>query len=153
MPEFRLGPISLKAPDDYMPRMFVITAPEKAQPKAGIMVTKDVQRFARNITIATEEVGENTTAAEYADAQLVAMKQGLQGFSLMKRSTTPVGNTECPLLEIQSSGPEGRLLQAMTAYFVKDKLAFTLSASHMAGIPYQDTRKEYLAIFASITLT
>ncbi len=148
--EFKLGPLAFETPDDYTPRMFVITAPEKAKPKAGMMVTKQEQTFARNVTVATEEVPAGTSVDAYAEAQLTAMKGGLQNFQLMKRSTVAVGGEECPLLEIQSAGPEGRLLQAMTAYVVKGTTAFTLSASQMAGIPYQDSRKEYLAIFSSL---
>ena len=80
------------------------------------------------------------------------MKAGMPAFQLLKRGSVNVNGVECPLLEIQSGGPEGRLLQAMTAYVIKGKTAFTLTASQMAGLPYSEVRKEYLAIFNSVKL-
>jgi hypothetical protein len=147
--QVKLGPISLETPDDYMPRMFVMTAPEAEKPKMGMMVTKQAQTFARNITVGTEAVDEGTTSDGYAEAQLAAMKAGMMGFQLLKKSTVNIAGKDCPLYEIQSAGPEGRLLQALTAYFVHGKTAFTLTASQMAGLPFNEVKKEYLAIFAS----
>ena len=151
--DFKLGPLTLTTPDDYSPRMFVMTAPEKEKPKIGMMVTKQEQTFARNVTLATEEVPATLTVLEYADAQLTAMKGGLPSFQLLKKGTVAIGGVEVPMVEIQSAGPEGRLLQAMIAYVIKGTTAFTLSASQMAGLPYNEVRKEYLAIFSSLKIS
>ena len=77
------------------------------------------------------------------------MKTGMTGFQLLKRSTATIGGKECPVFEIQSGGPEGRLLQALTAYVVHGKTAYTFTASQMAGLPFSEVKKEYLAIFSS----
>lgn len=149
MIDFKLDGLGFQAPNDYRARMIVITAPQKEAPKTGHMVVKQQSSFARNVVVACEDVAEGTTLAEYADKQLGNLKQTLPGFKLLAQGTTSVGGQTCPMVEVQSTGPEGRLLNSMTVYALDGRTAYTLSASNLAGLPYQDCKKEYLAIIAS----
>lgn len=149
MTDFKLAGLGFQAPSDYRARMIVITAPQKEAPKTGHMVVKQQSSFARNVVIACEDVAEGTTLEQYAEKQLTTLKQTLPGFKLLGQGTTTVGGVTCPMIEAQSTGPEGRLLNSMTVYALDGRTAYTLSASNLAGLPYQDSKKEYLSIMES----
>lgn len=150
MTDFKLGDVSFTAPAGYLPRMVVIAAPPPAGGKtAGQMVVKKEASYARNVVVVSEALPEGSTAEAYVERQVLLLQKNLPNFQLLKRGETHVGGRVCPLVETQSTGPEGRLLNSMTAYFVVGRMAYTLSASQLAGLPYQDARSEYLAILAS----
>lgn len=151
MTVFKLGDVSFTAPAEYLPRMVVIAAPPPAGPKpAGQMVVKKETSYARNVVIVSEALPDNTTAEAYTERQVLLLQKNLPNFQLLKRGEANVGGRMCPLVETQSTGPEGRLLNSITAYLIVGRMAYTLSASQLAGLPYQDARGEYLAIMASV---
>src|SRR5690606_22461327 len=149
MTDFKLGGLGFEAPNEYRARMIVITAPQKEAPKTGHMVVKQQSTFARNVVVACEDVAEGVTLEEYAAKQVAVLKQTLPGFKLLAEGTATAGGARCPMIEAQSTGPEGRLLNSMTVYALHGRTAYTLSASNLAGPPYQDCKKEYLAIIES----
>lgn len=154
MTDYKLAGLAFTAPDDYRARMLVIAAPQKEGSKIpGQMVVKKESAFARNVVVATESVTAGTTAAQYAERQAAILKQSMQNFEVVKQGSLNIGGQECPMFEAQSSGPEGRLLSSLTAYLVKDNVAYTFSASHLAGLPYQETRAEYVKIIESFRLS
>ena len=154
MAEFKLNGVSFEAPDDYQTRMIVIAAPQKASgpPMPGQMAMKQESKFARNLVVASEDVAEGMNAKEYAEKQLTILKGTMPGFQVLKQGSLSVAGQDCPMFEAQSSGPGGRLLNSMTVYAVKGKLAYTLSASHLAGLPFSDTKKEYTKIIESFLI-
>lgn len=149
MTDFKLAGLGFQAPNDYRTRMIVITAPQKEAPKTGHMVIKQQSSFARNVVVACEDIPEGTSLEEYAEKQIATLKQTLPGFKLLSQGTAKVAGMTCPMIEAQSTGPEGRLLNSMTVYALDGRTAYTLSASNLAGLPYQDCKKEYLAIIES----
>lgn len=150
MTDFKLGGLGFTAPNDYRARMLVIAAPQKEGPKMpGQMVVKQQSNFARNVVVACEDLAEGMDIKAYSEKQVAQLKQSMPNFQILKEGTLMIGGTECPMFEAQSTGPQGRLLNSMTAYYLSGRTAFTLSASHLAGLPYQDTRKEYLSIIQS----
>ncbi len=149
MTDFKLGGLGFSAPGEYRARMLVIAAPHKEGPAHGQMVVKQQSSFARNVVVASEDVGEGVDVREYSERQLAVLKQTMPNFEVLKQGTVTIDGVECPMFEAQSTGPDGRLLNSMTAHYVNGRTAYTLSASHLAGLPYSDTRKEYLAIIGS----
>lgn len=150
MADFKLNGISFSAPDDYQARMIVIAAPQKkAAAMPGQMAVKQESKFARNVVVASEDVSEGMDPKEYADKQIQILKGSMPGFQVLKQGSLAVGGVDCPMFEAQSAGPEGRLLNSMTVYMVKGKTAYTMSASHLAGLPFSDTKKEYAKILES----
>ena len=153
MSEFKIGKLGFAAPDDYSPRMLVIVAPQKEGPKMpGQMVVKQESKFARNIVVAAEDVPEGMDVGEYSEKQIGVLTQGMPNFKILKRGTVTIGGKESPMFEAQSTGPEGRLLNSITAYYVSGTTAYTLSGSNLAGLPFQDCRKEYISIIESFSV-
>jgi hypothetical protein len=150
MADFKMNGIGFTAPDDYQARMIVIAAPQKAGPAMpGQMAIKQESKFARNVVVASEDLPEAMDLKEYAEKQIGILKASMPGFQVLKQGEIEIGGKTCPMFEAQSAGPDGRLLNSMTCYVIKDRTAFTLSASHLAGLPFSDTKKEYAKIIQS----
>jgi hypothetical protein len=150
MTNFNMNGLSLSAPKGYQVRTLVLTAPqEKGSQVPGQMVMKKQSQYDRNVVVVAETVPPQTDAQAFADQQVQVLKQSVPDFQLTQQGVMNVGGMDCPMLEAQSAGPEGRLVQMMLVYAVKGNTAYSLSASNLAGLPYSESKKEYAEIIAS----
>lgn len=150
MSRLTIGDLQLEAPPEYSVKMVIVTAPAKPQMQAGSKRFLQAERpYVRNIVVGREDVAEGTSLQQYAERQMEIMAAQMPGFRKVKASTITIGGVECPLIEGQGAGPEGMLLSTLTTYVPAAGVVFTLSATHLAGIPFQDTRPEYVKMFES----
>lgn len=150
MSRLSIGDLHFEAPPEYSVKMVIVTAPSKPQVQGGAKRFLQAERpYVRNIVVGREDIPEGTTLQQYADKQLEIMASQMPGFRKVKAGTITINGVECPLVEGQGTGPEGMLLSTLTAYVPGKGVVFTVSATHLAGIPFQDTKPEYVKIFES----
>lgn len=153
MPRISLGDLSVDAPADYSVKMVIMAAPQKPQVAGPAKRFMQAERpFLRNIVIGRETVPDGTPIQTYVDRQIEIMSQQMPGFRRVKQETLTIDGVQCPLVEGQGTGPEGMLLGTLTAYVPGKGVVFTLSASHLAGLPFQETRAEYVKMFESFQI-
>jgi hypothetical protein len=153
MSRLSIGDLHFEAPADYTVKMVIVTAPQKPQAGAGAKRFLQQERpYVRNVVVGREDIPEGMTLAVYVDRQMEIMAAQMPGFRKLKQTTITIRGHECPLVEGQGQGPEGMLLSTLTTYVPGDGVVFTISATHLAGIPFQDTKPEYLKIFQSFSL-
>ena len=150
MSRLDIGDLHFEAPSDYSVKMVIVTAPAKPQMAAGAKRFLQAERpYVRNIVVGREDVPEGTTLQQYADKQVEIMSAQMPGFRKVKTGTLKINGVDCPIIDGQGTGPEGMLLATLTTYVPGKGVIFTLSATHLAGVPFQDTRPEYVKMFES----
>lgn len=135
----------MQAPDSYAPKMIVLTGPPER-------IGGQKSYFARNVVVSSELVAHGTTVKAYADQQLSVLARNQEGFRRIETSEIEIAGTTCPLVEAQAQGPGGALYGQLMAYVVRGAMAYTLSASHVLGKPFDAARAEYLEMFRSVEL-
>lgn len=150
MSRLSIGDLHFEAPPDYSVKMVIVTAPQKVSGGAKRFLQAE-RPYVRNVVVGREDIPEGMTLAVYVDRQMEIMAAQMPGFRKVKQTTITIRGRECPLVEGTGQGPEGMLLSTLTTYVPGNGVVFTVSATHLAGIPFQDTKAEYLKIFESFT--
>ena len=155
MAGFTLGGITVNAPDEYAVKMVIFTAPMKQSKAAPQMFKQKERQYLRNLVIAKEDLPTGMTPSQYGDEQGKILAMQMPGYKRLKAETIKIDGVDCPLLESQGNGPDGMLVVSLNCYVpsTEDKMIYTLSASNMAGLPFAETRPEYVTIFESFKIT
>ena len=151
MAAIMIGGVKVEAPSEYSVKMVVFTAPMKQAKVAGASprFLQKEKNFLRNLVVANEELKEGVSLDDYAARQVEVLAVQIPGFKRVKNDRVTIMGISCPIIESTGAGPEGPALSTITAFFAKDGTVWTISASNLTGIQFQDTRAEYLEIIKS----
>jgi hypothetical protein len=154
MAAIMIGGVKVEAPSEYAVKMVVFTAPMKTSKAAGASprFLQKERNFLRNLVVANEDLKEGTSLDDYAAKQVEVLAVQIPGFKRVKNDRVEIMGTSCPIIESTGAGPEGLALTTITAFFAKEGTVWTISASNLTGIQFQDTRAEYLEIIKSFQI-
>ncbi len=153
MPQVRFGTFSMEAPDSWTLSSVILAGPPEAPPVQGMLTTKAVRPFQRNLIVTMEQVGPNETAESYVQRQLSGLKEA----GVIRQEAAP------PEKVALSSGPEavlteqiivahgGERVRQMQVVFVKDSIAHTAIASHLDGASFERVRAEFRSMLLSFS--
>ena len=152
MAQISIGKIRFEAPDEYVSRMLVMTAATEGPSLGGRMAIKKEAPFSKNFVVTSEPIEKETSVDDYAAAQIANLTQGATGFKVIEQTTVEGSASEIPIIICQAPGPGGRLLNTVSGYFVIETTAYTISASHLAGLPFNTHKQEYIDIIKSLAI-
>ena len=136
------GGAALRIPSGYSIKLAVLTGP----------VEDPGDAFRKNIVFSIDPVPPGQTAAQFVESQLALMRSHLEGFQLVHTGRIELGGVECPLFETRSIGPGGAMIGALVAICIRDDLAYSLSATHYAGPPFEASRADFLSAFEGLMM-
>ncbi len=146
------GPFSLDAPGQWTLSTVILSGPVEAPPSEGLLTTKAVPPFQRNVVTTMEVVGEDETAESFLDKQaaaLAAANVGPTDTTAPETVTLGDGQRTGVLTERVMFGPRGEKIRQMQLVFIKDGVAFTAIASHLDGAPFERVRAEFRRMLLS----
>ncbi len=155
MAAIMIGGVRVEAPAEYQVKMVVFTAPMKANKVAGASprFLQKERLFLRNLVVAREELPNGSSLDDYTAKQVDALASQIPGFKRLKNDRITIAGTSCPIVESQGAGPEGLALTTITAFYENAGTVWTISASNLTGIQFQDTRAEYHDIIKSFQVS
>ncbi len=151
MPKVKFGTFTLEAPPNWTLNSVILAGPvDEAPPGAGMLTTKAVQPFQRNVITTLEQVGPGETAEGYVAAQ----QRGLDAENVGRKETRPpekvkVGGLDGLLTEQTISGMGGERVRQMQLVVIKNGVAHTTIATHLDGISFENVREEFRAMLLS----
>lgn len=151
MAAIMIGGCKVEAPSEYGVKMVVFTAPMKQAKAAGPSprFLQKEKNFLRNLVVAREDLPKDMSLDDYCAKQVEVLSVQIPGYKRIKSDRIPIAGTSCPLVESQGAGPEGLALTTLTTFYANEGTVWTISASNLTGIQFQDTRPEYLEIMKS----
>jgi hypothetical protein len=140
-----LGALSLDVPGGYVPRMLVLAGPEETY-------GAHEKPFLRSVVLKTEPRPKGKGAEQIAEEHLTALTKHMTGFQKVRRHTVIIHGEACPMVEATTRTASGAMLTNLIAFCVSGDLAISLSAAHLTGPRFERVRKEFAAIFESLTV-
>ena len=153
MPRVKFGTFSLEAPDDWTLNSVILAGPVDDSPQQGMLTTKAVQPFQRNLITTLEQVGPNETLEGYVQRQI----DGLREAGVPRQEGRPPekvnleGGQEGLLTEQIIQGPDGERVRQMQLVVIKKGAAHTTIASHLDGASFERVREEFRKMLLSFT--
>jgi hypothetical protein len=154
MPRVTLGSFSVDAPADWTLSTVILAGPVEDQPEAtGLLTTRVVRPFQRNLVATMEQIDPGVTAESYVKRQI----EGLRQAHVVRED---VGEPETVLLAggikglvteqiiIGGTGERVRQMQLLT---IKDGVAHTIILSHLDGKPFEAVRSEFRKMLLSVS--
>jgi hypothetical protein len=151
MPRVRLGPMSLDVPEDWTLSSVILAGPRDSE--AGVPAADDrsPRPFQRNVIISLEQVSSDETPDVYFERQEKGLGEaGVESGLIGDPEEVELGGGAwCLLSERVIVSSEGERVRQMQLITIKDKVAFTVIASHLDGIPFEAVREEFRKILES----
>jgi len=153
MPRIQFGSFSLEATPDWTLSTVILAGPVDEGPSGGMLTTKAVRPFQRNIVATMEEVEPSTTLEGYVKRQIDGLKQaGVTRQDAGKPEKVKLGNGYDGLITEQIIvGGTGERVRQMQLVCMKDGVAHTIIASHLDGNPFEAARKSFRTMLISFT--
>ncbi len=143
------GTYTLDAPDSWTLQSVVLAGPVDEAPTKGMLTTKAVKPFQRNLVTTFERVDAKETLQSYLQKQAEGLRQaGVTRQEARPPETVAVNGHQGVLTEqVVSYGGE-RVHQLQLLVF-KDGIAHLLIASHLDGPPFEAARNEFRSMLLS----
>jgi hypothetical protein len=152
MPRVQLGPFSVEVPLNWTMSSVILTGPVGTVDTDVRMLGADAQQpFKQNLIATMEQVGSDETARSYVERQI----EGLRNAQVDRREL--VAPTEVSLrtgatgilLEQMIGASDGEYVGQMQLVTIKDRVAYTLIASHLYGPLYDQAREHFRLLLLS----
>jgi hypothetical protein len=154
MARVTFGTFSLEAPEGWSLSSVILAGPVDDAPKKGLLSTKAVRPFQRNLITTLEVVPDSETPESYVQRQIKGLKEaGVQRQEAAKpeRIKLPDG-LEGLLTEQIIVSHEGERVRQMQIVVLIDGVAHTVIASHLDGAPFESARAEFRSMLTSVAL-
>ncbi len=146
------GAFSFDAPEDWTLSSVFLSGPVEEAPTQGMLTTKAVPPFQRNLITTMESVPVDETVEGFVKKQadaLAAAKVVRQEASPPEVVTLGDGQGRGLLTEQVISGPRGEKVRQMQLVFIKGNVAYTAIASHLDGASFESARAEFRTMLLS----
>jgi hypothetical protein len=151
MTRVQFGTFSLEAPQGWTLSSVILAGPVDESPGKGMLTTKAVRAFQRNLITTMERVAEKETPASYVKQQLDGLREA--GVSRQEaRPPEPVklaSGHEGLLTEQIILGAGGERVRQLQLVVIKDGIAHTSIASHLDGAAFEGAREEFRRLLLS----
>jgi hypothetical protein len=152
MPRVTFGTFSLEAGADWTLSTVILAGPiDEGGGSGGMLTTKSVRPFQRNLVATMEEVDSSTTLESYVKRQIDGLRQaGVARQDAGKPERLKLGNgLEGLVTEQIIVGGTGERVRQMQLVCIKDGIAHTIIASHLDGAPFEAARKSFRQMLVS----
>lgn len=147
------GSFSLEVNEGWSLSSVILAGPPDAEtPGLGMPTTKAVRPFQRNLVATLERVADSDTAEQYVERQV----QGLKAAGVPRREVNAPKNVTLGaeklaglITEQEITGPGGERVQQIQLVCIKNGVAHTIIASHLAGAQFEGARAEFEAMLNS----
>lgn len=144
MPRVNFGTYSLEAPETWTLSSVILAGPVDEAPARGMVSTKAVRPFQRNLITTMERVTAKETCESYLQKQLDGLREaGIQRIEGKPAEKVTVGGVPGLLTEQIIPGPGGERVRQMQLIAIKDGIAHVAIASHLDGVPFESARAEF----------
>jgi hypothetical protein len=151
MPNISLGPFSLDVPVDWSLRTLILAGPVDKK-----LATVGTERFSsrpfqRNIVVTIERVEGAETVESYVQHQIDGLRRArIQRWEKANPEQVSLPNGLSGLLTEQVIvGPENDRVRQMQLVIIKNRLAYTLVASHLEGDLFEESRQDFRKMLLS----
>ena len=154
MTRVTFGTFSLDAPGGWTLSSVILAGPVDETPKAGLLSTKAVRPFQRNLITTLEVVPDSETPESYVGRQIKGLKEaGVQRQEAAKPERVKLSDgLEGLLTEQIIVSHEGERVRQLQVVSIINNVAHTLIASHLDGVPFEGARAEFKSMLSSLAL-
>ena len=151
MPRGKFGTYSLEAPDNWTLNSVILAGPVDDAPGKGMLTTKAVQPFQRNLITTLEQVGAKETLESYVQRQI----DGLKEAQVPRKEGRPPERVSLEsgldglVTEQIIQGAGGERVRQMQLVVIKNGVAHTTIASHLDGPSFEKARNEFRKMLLS----
>lgn len=151
MPRVSFGTYSIEAPSSWTLNSVIMAGPVEDTPSMGMLTTKAVQPFQRNLITTLEQVGPSETLESYVKRQVDGLKEaGVPRQEVKKPEYVTLASGAAGLITEQViQGAGGERVRQMQLVVFKDAVAHTTIASHLDGPSFEAVRAEFRAMLLS----
>jgi hypothetical protein len=145
---------SLETTADWSLSTIILAGPpDKEPPAKGMLTTKVVKPFQRNLVATMEHVAPGETAESYVDRQIEGLRQaGVIRQEAGQPEKVPLaGGVEGLVTEQVILGGSGERIRQMQLVTIKDGIAHTIIVSHLDGAPFEAARSEFRKMLLSVS--
>jgi hypothetical protein len=155
MSRVMFGTFSLDAPEGWTLSSVILAGPIDDAPTKGMLSTKSVRPFQRNLITTLEEVGSNETPESYVQRQIKGLREaGVQRTEGAKPEKVKLtGGGEGLLTEQIIVSHEGERVRQMQLVVINRGVAHTVIASHLDGAPFESARTEFRLLLTSMQVS
>jgi hypothetical protein len=152
MTRVTFGTFSLDAPDGWTLSSVILAGPVDDAPGKGLLSTKAVRPFQRNLITTLEQVPSTETAESYVQRQIRGLKEaGVQRTEGAKPEKVKLaGGSEGLLTEQIIVSHDGERVRQMQLVVISREIAHTVIASHLDGAPFESARAEFRKLLTSM---
>lgn len=153
--QVRIGPFSLSSPPGWSLITAILAGPiDKDQKLEDMHTAKVVQPFQRNLVATMELVVASETPESYRKRQTKGLNEARVFWQVVGKpeQLTLQGDIPNVLTEQIVLGPSGERVRQLQLICIKDKVAYTIIATHQDGPPFEEAREEFRAILSSFSL-
>lgn len=151
MPKVSFGTFALEAPNDWTLSSIILAGPVEDLPGEGMLTTKTVKPFQRNLFITMEKVTPQETLESYLQRQVEGLKAAGVSRELVgepERVALSSGQ-DGVVVEQVILGPGGERMRQMQLVFIKNAIAHTAIATHLDGASFERVREEFRSLLMS----
>ncbi len=154
MTRVTFGTFSLEAPDGWSLSSVILAGPVDDAPSKGMLSTRAVRPFQRNLITTLEVVPDTETPESYVQRQIRGLKEaGVQRQDAAKPKTVSLGDNLKGLLTEQIIvSQDGERVRQMQLVVIIDHVAHTVITSHLDGVPFESARAEFEKMLTSVAL-
>lgn len=153
MTRVTFGTFSLDAPKAWTLSSIILAGPVDDTPGQGMLTTKAVQPFQRNLITTLEQVSPQETPEKYVDRQVQGLKEaGVPREQIGSNERVEItGGHPALLTEQVIVGAGGERVRQMQLVVIKDGIAYTVIASHLDGASFERVRGEFRSMLLSFS--
>jgi hypothetical protein len=151
MARVTFGTYSLEAPETWTLSSVILAGPIDEVSTKGLVSTKSVQPFQRNLITTFEQVSKEETPESYVQKQIEGLRQAQvtrQAIGKTERVRLEDG-LEGLLLEQIIVGHGGERVRQMQLVVIVEGIAHTTIASHLDGATFEKARAEFRSMLLS----
>jgi hypothetical protein len=154
MTRVTFGTFSLEAGAGWSLSSVILAGPVDEAPKSGLLSTKAVRPFQRNLITTLELVPNTETPESYVARQIQGLREaGVQRREGAKPEKVKLADgLEGYLTEQIITSHEGERVRQMQMVVIIDHVAHTVIASHLDGAPFESARAEFRTMLTSVAL-
>lgn len=146
-----LGSFSLEATSEWTLSTVILAGPvDDVSPEAGMLTTKSVRPFQRNLVATMEQVEAGSTVEGYVKKQIDGLRAaGVQRQEAAKPERVKIGQLDGLITEQIISGSGGERVRQMQLVCIKAGIAHTVIASHLDGKSFEAARASFREMLLS----
>lgn len=144
----RFGTLELDVPPEWSDQS-VITFVREDETKASRIKTPELKK---NFVLTRAPFDGSYTLEELSRAHLAALRAQVPKIEVLREETIDVDSQPAMVREIRFPTPEHGLAQQLHVFLIRGRTAYTMVGLGSAGLAFDATRTELLAIIQSLRI-